>query len=119
MILDEGIVHFFHEKTKAGTGNMPGQDLVESYNAWYGTRVVGYNRMYIAKQANVQVDELIRILEPPEDIAIYADDICRLKDGLYYRIKAIQHLRDEEAGDDVLDITLTRIGEKYGNNRRA
>lgn len=119
MILDKGIVNFFHEKSNSGIGNMPGQELIESYSAWYGTRTVGYNRMYTAKQANVQVDALIRILEPPEDVFIYADDICRIEDGLYYRIKAVQHLRDEDSGDDVLDITLTRIGEKYGNNRRA
>lgn len=119
MILDKGIVNFFHEKSNSGIGNMPGQELIEFYSAWYGSRTVGYNRMYTAKQANVQVDALIRILELPEDVFIYADDICRLEDGIYYRIKAVQRLRDEEAGDDVLDITLTRIGEKYGNNRRA
>ena len=119
MILDDGFAKFFHEETVSGTGNMAGKKLVEFYGAWYGTRTVGYNRLYTAKQANVKVDELIRILRLPDNIKLYADDICQLEDGCYYRISAVQNLRDNEAGEDVSDITLTRIGEKYGNNRRA
>ena len=113
MILDSGIAVFFHTETAAEPGNLPGYKRTEFHRAWYGERTVGFSRFFTAKQSNVKVDLLIRILRPPPDVVFEAEDVCELPDGFTYRVIQCQHLRDEESGEDVADISLERIGRKH------
>ena len=71
------------------------------------------SRYFAAKQANDKVDKLIRIIDPRTE-TVRADDAVTLADGYHYRVIQSQSLRDEDAGEDVLDVTLERIGGKYG-----
>lgn len=111
MILDTGIARFFHPAEQV-PGMAPSRDGVLFHRGWYGERTVGLTRYYTARQNNDRVDRLIRILREGKWAEIGAEDYCVLSDGYRYRIVQVQLLRDEEAGADVLDISVERTGEK-------
>lgn len=111
MILDTGIAFFYHPAERI-PGTLPSRDGVQFHRAWYGERTVGLNRYYTARQNEDRVDNLIRVLREGAWREIGTDDYCILNDGLRYRVIRVQYLRDEEAGADVLDITLERTGER-------
>jgi len=111
MILDTGIAVFYHPVEQAAGGMAP-SDGTAFHRCWYGERTVGLTRYYTARQNNDRVDKLIRINREGLWADIGADDYCVLVDGCRYKILQIQYLRDEEAGADVCDISVERIGEK-------
>ncbi|MBP3292342.1 MAG: hypothetical protein J6N32_01190 [Clostridia bacterium] len=114
MILDSGEAVFYHTETASEPGNLPGYKPTEFHRAWYGERTVGFSRFFTAKQSNVRVDRLIRIVRPPNDVVFEAEDVCVLsEDSSTYRVVQCQYLRDEDAGEDVADISLERIGRKH------
>lgn len=117
MILDRGIARFYKRPDADGTGNLPTSAGPIVYAAWYGDLRIGVTRYYTARAANDRVDRLIRVTAPPPSITLATDDTCVLDDdGRRYRLQQIQALRDDDAGEDVLDISLERIGEKYESN---
>lgn len=110
MILDAGIAVILRREDVAGTGDMPKKQEKEVYRSFYGERTVGISRFYSARQTNDRIDTLIRVLRPPVSIKIHADDVCELSaDGMRYRIVQVQNLMDDDAGQDVCDLTLERI----------
>lgn len=119
MILDAGILTLYHPATSASVapGNRPEDALEPYYAAWYGERIVGYNRYYTAQGAGTQVDRVVRCVRPHVPVTVAPEsrggDLCRLADGELYRVSQAQYLRDEESGEDVVDLSLTRIGKKY------
>lgn len=117
MILDSGIAQLIKLYDDNGGGDMPVENPTVYYTDYYGERTVGMSRYYAAQQANSQVDKLIRINKPPPDVVIGADDIALLTDGYRYRIVQAQELYDEDAGADVVDLSLERIGYRDGNNK--
>lgn len=116
MIRDKGIVTLLREPDGSNNGNMPDGDPQEYHTAWYAERTVGMSRYYAAQQANTQIDRLIRIGLPRGDVVIKANDIAILGDGYKYRIAQAAYLFDEDAGEDVVDLSLERIGYRDGNN---
>lgn len=116
MILDRGIAKFY-KRPESGTGNLPTQIGTEIHAGWFGDLRIGVTRYYTARAANDRVDRLIRIIAPPQGVTLTTDDTCVLSDdGYRYRLEQIQALRDAEAGENVLDISLERIGAKYESN---
>lgn len=113
MILDRGIVSLRRTDGTAYNGNMFGGEPAEYHCAMYGERTVGMNRYYAAQQANTKIDRLIRILAYDD---VRADDIAYLADGYRYRVVQSQAVFDSEAGCDVTDISLERIGYRDGND---
>lgn len=111
MILDAGIAGFYHPAEHV-PGSMASRDGVLFHRGWYGERTVGLTRFYTARQNNDRVDRLIRILREGAWAEIGAEDYCVLSDGYRYRIVQVQLIRDEEAGADVLDVSVERTGEK-------
>lgn len=109
MILDAGIALFYHAAVQT-KGGMPSKDGVLFHRGWYGERTVGIQRYYTARQYDDRADVLIRILRPVRGIAFAPDDYAVLSDGKRYRILQVQFLRDEDAGADVCDLTLERMG---------
>lgn len=110
MILDAGVAVFYRTAGDSSAGDMYSGAREELLRAWYGKRTVGFSRYFTARQVNCNVDMLIRILKP--SVRLAADDVCEA-DGSVYRIAQVQELRDEEAGEDVLDISLERTGDKH------
>lgn len=117
MILDSGIVKLIKLYVDNGEGNMPVEKPTTYYTDYYGERTVGMSRYYAAQQANSKVDKLIRINKPPPDTVIAADDVALLSDEYRYRIVQAQEIYDEDAGADVVDLSLERIGYRDGNNK--
>ena len=114
MILDRGEAVFYHTEAASEPGNLPGYKPKEFHRAWYGERTVGFSRFFTAKQSNVKVDRLIRIVRPPNNVVFEAEDVCVLsEDSFTYRVVQCQYLRDEDAGEDAADISLERIGRKH------
>lgn len=115
MILDAGIAAIMRREDGEGRGNRPGAHTFEVYRSPYAERTVGMSRFYTAKQSNDRVDMLVRILRPDDPATeIHADDMCVLsRDGMTYRITQAQYIRDEDAGQDCMDLSLERIGEKF------
>ncbi len=119
MILDAGILKLYHPATSASVtaGNRPEDTMEVYYAAWYGERVVGYNRYYTAQGAGTRVDRVVRCVRPHVPVLCSPEsrggDLCRLADGNLYRVTQAQYLLDEESGEDVLDLSLERIGERY------
>lgn len=112
MILDAGIAEILRRTSDDPDGNLPSDRKEVIYRSYYGERTIGITRYYTAKQNNVRVDKLIRILRHEPGIEILTDDLCRISDHMVYRIVQAQYLRDEESGADCIDISLERIGEK-------
>ena len=116
MILDRGIAKFY-KRPESESGNLPQQVGAKLHEGWYGDLRIGVTRYYTARAANDQLDRLIRIVAPPPAVLLTTDDTCVLSDdGMRYRLTQVQALRDEDAGEDVLDIALERIGGKYESN---
>lgn len=119
MILDAGILRLYHPATSAAVvpGNRPEDTMEIYYAAWYGERVVGYNRFFTAQGAGTKVDTVVRCVRPHVPVAASPEsrggDLCRLADGYLYRVRQAQYLRDEDSGEDVVDLSLERIGERY------
>lgn len=111
MILDKGIARFFHPAAQK-PGGMESRDGILFHAGWYGELTVGLTRYYTARQSNDRVDKLIRILRAGAWDMIGAEDYCVLADGYRYRILQVQTRRDEEAGEDVADISVERTGAK-------
>lgn len=72
---------------------------------WYGERSVGAVRYWTAYQATEQIDMVIRVLRCFE---ITTADICVLGTD-DYRILQVQPVKDEESGENVFDLSITRI----------
>lgn len=116
MILDRGIATFY-KRPDALTGDLPGTIGDKLHEGWFADLRVGIQRYYTARAANDRVDRLIRIIAPPPEVLLTTDDTCVLSDdGMRYRLTQVQVLRDEDAGENVLDIALERIGGKYESN---
>lgn len=113
MLLNNGIANFYKFADSSGNGNMPEKDKTKYHSGWYGERTVGFSRFFTAQQASTRVDKLIRVLRPPSDVSIRADDVCVLRDGHVYRIAQAQSVYDEDAGRPCIDLSLERIGDKF------
>jgi len=116
MILDAGTVSIYRVSSDAAPGDMYNDKRTHLITTWFGYRTVGFNRFFTAHQANTKIDTVIRILKPGT-VNICADDVCELnsleESNHTYRIVQAQYLRDEAAGEDVVDLSLERVGAKY------
>lgn len=116
MMLDAGTATIYRVSSNAEPGDMYNEIKTKLLSAWFGYRIVGFSRYFTAYQINARVDALIRILKPV-NIPLKADDVCVLavagEPEHTYRIVQVQYLRDEDAGEDVADLSLERIGDKY------
>ena len=98
MILDSGILWTCNLDNRAEDGLH-----------WFGFRTVGYNRQYMAKGVNEQVDLLVRInYDPTVQIGMYA----LLGNGEQYRIQNVSMIVDNETNLRFTDLTLQR-SERY------
>lgn len=114
MILDRGILKLCRAPEDTGrSGDMMSEELTEYHVCWYGERTVGMSRYYAAQQANSRIDRAVRIRALGVDVR--ADDVAILGKERY-RVLQAQYLRDEDAGCEVIDLSLERTGYRDGNN---
>lgn len=110
MILDSGILWTCNLDNRAEDGLMPAMTLQKVRRHWFGFRTVGYNRQYMAKGVNEQVDLLVRInYDPTVQIGMYA----LLGNGEQYRIQNVSMIVDNETNLRFTDLTLQRLERYY------
>lgn len=109
MNLDSGVLFACTLTNTAGNGAKPNMALSPYYKAWYGERTVGYNRQYLAKGVNEQVDLLVRILQ---NRGIRIGDYAVLGNGEQFRITNVSQIIDDN-NLRYTDLTLQRLDENY------
>lgn len=108
MLLDSGVLKICSVENIANPGDMPIDKLVEKSKHWYGDRTVGMTRYFVAKQADNEVERLVRIWQ---DKSITTRNYC-VCDEVQYKILQVQHLLDEDSLR-VTDLTLERLGDPF------
>lgn len=104
----DGVVRIYTVTDAARPGYQPKPALTLTKALFYQERRVGLQRYYSSKQAQVQVERVIRTqLRPgvsPQCVAI-------TEDGVQYGIDLVQQVTDVYPAS--MDLTLTRIEQKY------
>lgn len=104
----DGVVRIYTVTDAARPGYQPKPALTLTEALFYQERRVGLQRYYSSKQAQVQVERVIRTqLRPgvsPQCVAI-------TEDGVQYGIDLVQQVTDVYPAS--MDVTLTRIEQKY------
>ena len=104
----DGVVKIYTITDAAQPGYQPKPSVSLVETLFYAERRVGLQRYYSGKQAQVQVERVIRTqLRPgvsPQCVAI-------TEDGVQYGIDLVQQVTDAYPAS--MDLTLTKIEQKY------
>lgn len=109
MTYDDGILTISRVINRAEPGNKPMMRLEEKEKYYYGYEELGVTRYYQAKNANQQIECVVRI-QGWEDVKV--TDICILEGGAQYQIGMVQPTHDEN-GLRMMRLTLERVGQNY------
>ena len=104
----DGVVRIYAVTDAAQPGYQPKPALTLAETLFYAERRVGLQRYYSGKQAQVQVERVIRTQTRP---AVNPQCIAVTEDGTQYGIELVQQLQDVYPPS--MDLTLTRIDQKY------
>ena len=110
MILDSGTVFICRLDNVAENGRKPVMKLTKIKKYWYGERTIGYNRQYLAKGVNEQVDLLVRI---PHDRGVRIGMYAMLGNGEQFIIDSVSMIRDDDTQLRFTDLTLRRLEKLY------
>lgn len=99
---NDGIVSICKVEDIAQVGRAPKPHVTEiKYKLRYEEKRVGVTRFYSAKQAQIQIDRVIRVNRVP---GINTNDIAVFVDGAKYRIEQVQKV--EGIYPECMDISL-------------
>jgi len=101
---NDGIVKIYGVEDISTPGYAPKPKLKEKVVLRYEKRVTGYNRYYVAKQANVQIDRTIRC---PRLDSVTVLDVARTEDGEQYIIQRVQPVMDAYPAS--MDLSLSKV----------
>lgn len=104
----DGVVRIYTVTDAAQPGYQPKPALTLAETLFYQERRVGLQRYYSSKQAQVQVERVIRTQTRP---AVNPQCIAVTEDGTQYGIDLVQQLQDVYPPS--MDLTLVRIEQKY------
>lgn len=110
MLFDDGVIYICTLSNVAPNGKKPVMKLTKGRKYWFSERTIGYNRQYLAKGVNEQIDMLVRIVQ---DRTVRIGMFAVLGNNEQYRIDAVQHIIDDDNGLRYTDLTLARLGENY------
>ena len=104
----DGVVKIYTitDAAKPGYQPKPTPTLVETL--FYAERRVGLQRYYSGKQAQVQVERVIRTQLRPD---VSPQCVAITEDGAQYGIELVQQVTDVYPAS--MDLTLTKIEQKY------
>jgi len=103
---NDGVVKLYCVKNIAEAGNRPKEALHLKRVLRYAERTVGLGRFWTAKQAQVEIDLLLRV-QKLRDVS--TQDIAIPNDGQQYKIVQIQY----PEGKDYMDLSLERLVSVY------
>lgn len=104
----DGVVKIYTITDAAQPGYQPKTKPTLVETMFYAERRVGLQRYCSGKQAQVQVERVIRTQTRP---AVNPQCIAVTEDGTQYGIELVQQLQDVYPPS--MDLTLTRIDQKY------
>lgn len=113
-MMDSGVLLVFTVDNAGTRGSYPVKSATQKAREYFECRVVGLNRYYAARQANVNVELVARIWRN-EDIS--TQDIAQIEgESGFYKIQQVQHVLDDDQMP-VTDLSLERTIEKYDAQR--
>ena len=104
----DGVVRIYTVTDGAQPGYRPKPVLTLAETLFYEERRVGLQRYYTSKQAQVQVERVIRTPLRP---SVNPQCVAVTEDGVQYGIDLVQQITDVYPAS--MDVTLTRIEQKY------
>ena len=110
MILDSGICTVYEVKNVAPPGGMPRTALVQKHQSWYAELNFETAPKDTAMQEVVETSARIRVLQ---NRSITNHNVVILADGEQYEVTRAYHGTDEESGEPITDLTLTKVVTPY------
>lgn len=104
----DGVVRIYAVTDAAQPGYQPKPALTLAETLFYQERRVGLQRYYSGKQAQVQVERVIRTQTRP---SVNPQCIAVTENGEQYGIDLVQQVTDAYPAS--MDLTLTKIEQKY------
>ena len=104
----DGVVRIYAVTDGAAPGYQPQPVLTLLETLFYQERRVGLQRYYAGRQAQVEVERVIRIQLRP---AVNPQCVAVTEDGVQYGIELVQQVQDVYPPS--MDLTLVRIEQKY------
>ena len=104
----DGVVRIYTVTDGAAPGYQPRPVLTLLETLFYQKRRVGLQRYYAGRQAQVEVERVIRIQLRP---AVNPQCVAVTEDGVQYGIELVQQVQDVYPPS--IDLTLVRIEQKY------
>ncbi len=84
---NSGLLTVCDVSNEASPGDFPAERLTKKVSLRYEERRLGLNRLYLARQSNV---EIVRVVRTPYRPEVSPQDVAVLPDGRVYRIDAVQ-----------------------------
>lgn len=104
----DGVVCIYTVTDGAAPGYQPQPVLTLLETLFYQERRVGLQRYYAGRQAQVEVERVIRTQIRP---AVNPQCVAVTEDGVQYGIELVQQVQDVYPPS--MDLTLVRIDQKY------
>lgn len=101
-----GVCTVYRQRDMAKPGYAPKPELERKVFLRYEEQRLGLNRYYAARQADVEVERVIRVPAPPAPQVPTPQDVVRTEDGLLYQINLVQTVPG--VWPKSLDLTLVR-----------
>lgn len=105
---NDGILTVYAVTDDAAPGYQPTERLSEKGRLRYEEQRLGLNRLYLARQAQVEISRVVRTMRRPE---VSPQDLAITEDGTQYRIDTVQVVKD--VWPPSMDLSLVRITENY------
>ena len=104
----DGVVRIYTVTDGAAPGYQPRPALTLLETLFYQERRVGLHRYYAGRQAQVEVERVIRTQLRP---AVNPQCVAVTEDGVQYGIELVQQVQDVYPPS--MDLTFVRIDQKY------
>lgn len=105
---NSGFLTIYATSDAASPGRFPIVKLTEKGMLRYEEQRLGLNRLYLSRQAHVEVSRVVRTIRRPE---VSPQDVAITEDGQAYRIDSVQIVRDVWPAS--MDLSLTRMTADY------
>lgn len=104
----DGVVNIYTVQDVAVPGYSPVQQLSLLYTLRYDRQRVGLNRLYLSKQAQAEIQEVLRVPVPGE---IPVLSVAVLENGKQFQVETVQSV--DNVYPACVDISLTVLKRNY------
>ncbi len=105
---NSGFLVVYAVSDEAEAGYQPKLTLSEKVRLRYEERRLGLNRLYLARQDQVEISRVVRV---PRRLEVSPQDVAITEDGRQYRIDSVQAVQDIWPAS--MDLSLAQLTENY------